>query len=165
MRILFLYVLLVLMVSGCIPPELKLPSLPRGPKGERGIQGPPGKPGKGLSSKELKSIDLLINNKREYVAESTSYSFGFAPTITGFVYLTNHGRLYKLENKNSQTVGKDIELITRIAEREDFIAINKIAYGEDIKQVFSAATKEGIVYTSNDLKKWSMIESKIDLNN
>ena len=165
MRILFLYVLLVVMVSGCIPPELKLPSLPRGPKGERGIQGPPGKPGKGLSSKEQKAIDLLINNKREYVVESTSYSFGFAPTITGFVYLTNHGRLYKLENKNSQTVGKDIELITRIAEREDFIAINRIAYGEDIKQVFSAATKEGIVYTSNDLNKWSMTKNRIILNN
>ena len=168
MRILFLYVLLIVMVIGCIPPELKLPSLPRGPKGERGkqgIQGPPGKPGKGLSSKELKSIDLLINNKREYVAESTSYSFGFAPTITGFVYLTNHGRLYKLENKNSQTVGKNIELIIRIAEREDFIAINRIAYGDDIKQVFSAVTKEGIVYISNDLKKWSMIKNSIILNN
>ena len=107
----------------------------------------------------------MINNEREYLVESTSYSFGFAPTITGFVYLTNHGRLYKLENKNSQTVGKDIELIIRIAERKDFIAINRIAYGEDIKQVFSAATKEGIVYTSNDLKKWSMIKSRIDLNN
>ena len=156
------------MASGCIPPELKFPSLPRGPKGERGkqgIQGPPGKPGKGLSSKELNAIDLLINNEHEYIVESTSYSFGFAPTITGFVYLTNHGYIYKLENKNSQNVGKDIELITRIAERKDFIAINRIAYGEDIKQVFSAATKEGIVYTSNDLKKWSMIESKIDLNN
>ena len=156
------------MVIGCIPPELKIPSLPRGPKGERGkqgIQGPPGKPGKGLSSKELKAIDLLINNEREYIVESTSYSFGFAPTVTVFVYLTNHGYLYKLENKNSQTIGKDIELITRIAERKDFIAINRIAYGEDIKQVFSAATKEGIVYTSNDLKKWSMIKSRIDLNN
>ena len=155
------------MVNGCIPPELKLPSLPRGPKGERGkqgIQGPPGKPGKGLSSKELKAIDLLLNGKSEYVVESTSYSFGFAPTITGFVYLTNHGYLYKLENKNSQTIGKEIKLITRIAVREDFIAINRIAYGEDIKQVFSAATKEGIVYTSNDLKKWSMIESRINLN-
>ena len=155
------------MIIGCIPPELKFPSLPRGPKGERGkqgIQGPPGKPGKGLSSKELKA-DLLINDKSEYLVESTSYSFGFAPTITGFVYLTNHGRLYKLENKNSQNVGKDIELITRIAERKDFIAINRIAYGEDIKQVFSAATKEGIVYISDDLKKWSMIKNSIILNN
>ena len=107
----------------------------------------------------------MIKNKREYVVESTSYSFGFAPTITGFVYLTNHGRIYKLENKNSQTIGKDIELITRIADREDFIAINRIAYGEDIKQVFSAATKEGIVYTSDDLNKWSMIKNRIILNN
>ena len=81
------------------------------------------------------------------------------------MYLTNHGRIYKLENKNSQTVGKDIKLITRIAEREDFIAINRIAYGEDIKQVFSAATKEGIVYISDDLNKWSMIKNRITLNN
>ena len=168
-KTLLYYSLVIFITKGCIPSLLT-----QGPKGEpgiQGIQGPkgepgkPGKPGKSLSSEKLKAIDLLINNKSEYVVESTSYSFGFAPTITGFVYLTNHGRIYKLENKNSQTVGKDIELITRIAEREDFIAINRIAYGEDIKQVFSAATKEGIVYTSNDLKKWSMIENKIDLNN
>ena len=168
MRIFFSYILLIVFINGCSPPELKLPSLPRRPKGERGkqgIQGPPGKPGQGLSSKQLESIDLLINDKHEYVVGSTSYSFGFAPTITGFVYLTNHGYIYKLENKNSQNVGKDIELITRIAERKDFIAINRIAYGEDIKQVFSAATKEGVVYISNDLKKWSMIKNSIILNN
>ena len=165
-KTLLFYSLVIIITKGCIPSLLT-----QGPKGEpgiQGIQGPkgePGKPGKGLSSKELKAIDLLINNKREYVVESTSYSFGFAPTITGFVYLTNHGRIYKLENKNSQTVGKDIELITRIAKREDFIAINRIAYGEDIKQVFSAATKEGIVYTSDDLNKWSMIKNRIILNN
>ena len=168
MRKFSLYVLLVVFTNGCIPPELKLPSLPKGPKGEQGkqgIQGPPGKPGKGLSSKQQKSIDLLINNKYEYVVGSTSYSFGFAPTITGFVYLTNHGRLFKLENKNPQTVGKDIELLIRIAKREDFIAMNRIVYGEDIKQVFSATTKEGIVYTSYNLEKWSMIKNKIILNN
>lgn len=168
-KTLLFYSLVIFITKGCIPSLLT-----QGPKGEpgiQGIQGPkgepgkPGKPGKGLSNEELKAIDLLINNKREYVVESTSYSFGFAPTITGFVYLTNHGRIYKLENKNSQTIGKDIELITRIADREDFIAINRIAYGEDIKQVFSAATKEGIVYTSDDLYKWSMIKNRIILNN
>ena len=168
-KTLLFYSLVIFITKGCIPSLLT-----QGPKGEpgiQGIQGPkgepgkPGKPGKGLSNEELKAIDLLINNKREYVVESTSYSFGFAPTITGFVYLTNYGRIYKLENKNSQTVGKDIQLITRIAEREDFIAINRIAYGEDIKQVFSAATKEGIVYTSDDLNKWSMIKNRIILNN
>ena len=168
-KTLLFYSLVIFITKGCIPSLLT-----QGPKGEpgiQGIQGPkgepgkPGKPGKGLSNEQLKAIDLLINNKREYVVESTSYSFGFAPTITGFVYLTNYGRIYKLENKNSQTIGKDIELITRIADREDFIAINRIAYGEDIKQVFSAATKEGIVYTSDDLNKWSMIKNRIILNN
>ena len=165
-KTLLFYSFSIFIIKGCIP--IHLPQGPKGEPGIQGIQGPkgaPGKPGKGLSSKELKAIDLLINNKREYVVESTSYIFGFAPTITGFVYLTNHGRIYKLENKNSQTVGKNIELIIRIAEREDFIAINRIAYGEDIKQVFSAVTKEGIVYISNDLKKWSMIKNSIILNN
>ena len=168
-KTLLFYSFSIFIIKGCIP--IHLPQGPKGEPGIQGIQGPkgepgkPGKPGKGLSSKELKAIDLLINNKREYVVESTSYIFGFAPTITGFVYLTNHGRIYKLENKNSQTVGKDIELITRIAEREDFVAINRIAYGEDIKQVFSAATKEGIVYISDDLNKWSMIKNRITLNN
>ena len=165
-KTLLFYSFSIFIIKGCIP--IHLPQGPKGEPGIQGIQGPkgaPGKPGKGLSNEELKAIDLLINNKREYVVESTSYSFGFAPTITGFVYLTNHGRIYKLENKNSQTIGKDIELITRIADREDFIAINRIAYGEDIKQVFSAATKEGIVYTSDDLNKWSMIKNRIILNN
>jgi len=165
-KTLLFYSFSIFIIKGCIP--IHLPQGPKGEPGIQGIQGPkgaPGKPGKGLSSNELKAIDLLINNKSEYVVESTSYSFGFAPTITGFVYLTNHGRLYKLENKNSQNVGKDIELITRIAERKDFIAINRIAYGEDIKQVFSAATKEGIVYISDDLKNWSMIKNSIILNN
>ena len=165
-KTLLFYSFSIFIIKGCIP--IHLPQGPKGEPGIQGIQGPkgaPGKPGKGLSSKELKAIDLLINNKSEYVVESTSYSFGFAPTITGFVYLTNHGRLYKLENKNSQNVGKDIELITRIAERKDFIAINRIAYGEDIKQVFSAATREGIVYISNDLNKWSKIKDRIILNN
>ena len=170
-KTLLFYSLLILIIKGCIPPHL---TRSKGrtwySRYSRNVvnkvsKGHLGNLGKGLSSKELKAIDLLINNKREYVVESTSYSFGFAPTITGFVYLTNHGRIYKLENKNSQTVGKDIELITRIAEREDFIAINRIAYGEDIKQVFSAATKEGIVYISDDLNKWSMIKNRIILNN
>ena len=42
-----------------------------------------------------------------------SYSFGFAPTITGFVFLTNYGRLFKLENKNPQVLGTDFLFITK----------------------------------------------------
>ena len=152
------------MITGCIPPELRGPTGPPGPKGASGKPGPAGKPGKGLSNQQLKSIDLFLNNESEYLVGATSYNFGFAPTITGFAYLTNHGKLFKLQNKNPQVIGKDIELIGQIADRKDFISINRIAYGEDIKQFFSAATKEGLIYISNDLKKWIVVSSKIELN-
>ena len=151
------------MITGCIPPELRGPIGPPGPKGASGKPGPAGKPGKGLSNQQLKSIDLFLNNESEYLVGATSYNFGFAPTITGFAYLTNHGKLFKLQNKNPQVIGKDIELIGQIADRKDFISINRIAYGEDIKQFFSAATKEGLIYTSNDLKKWTVVSTKIEL--
>ena len=157
------YIILLIMITGCIPPELRGPTGPPGPKGASGKPGPAGKPGKGLSNQQLKSIDLFLNNESEYLVGATSYNFGFAPTITGFAYLTNHGKLFKLQNKNPQVIGKDIELIGQIADRKDFISINRIAYGEDIKQFFSAATKEGLIYISNDLKKWTLVSNKIEL--
>ena len=158
------YIILLIMITGCIPPELRGPTGPPGPKGASGKPGPAGKPGKGLSNQQLKSIDLFLNDESEYLVGATSYNFGFAPTITGFAYLTNHGKLFKLQNKNPQVIGKDIELIGQIADRKDFISINRIAYGEDIKQFFSAATKEGLIYISNDLKKWTAVSNKIELN-
>ena len=161
------YITLLITLTGCIPPELRGPTGPTGPagpKGDSGKPGPTGKPGKGLSNQQLKNIDLLLNDKSEYLVGSTSYNFGFAPTITGFAYITNHGRLFKLQNKNPQTIGKNIELVVRIADRKDFISINRIAYGEDIKQYFTATTKEGIIYTSIDLKKWIQVSDRIDLN-
>jgi len=161
------YITLLITLTSCIPPELRGPTGPTGPagpKGDSGKPGPTGKPGKGLSNQQLKNIDLLLNDKSEYLVGSTSYNFGFAPTITGFAYITNHGRLFKLQNKNPQTIGKNIELVVRIADRKDFISINRIAYGEDIKQYFTATTKEGIIYTSIDLKKWIQVSDRIDLN-
>ena len=158
------YIILLFILTGCIPPELRGPTGPPGPKGDPGKPGPAGKAGKGFSNQQLKSIDLFLNDKSEYIVGTTSFNFGFAPTITGFAYLTNHGKLFKLQNKNPQIIGTDIELIGQIADRKDFISINRIAYGEDIKQFFSAATKEGLIYTSNDLRKWTVVLNKIDLN-
>jgi len=145
----------------CIPNNIPGPEGPPGPPGPKGIQGTPGikgKDGKGLSSKELNQINKILkvrdSSNKEIIIGSTSYSFGFAPTITGFLFLTNYGKLFKLENKNPQVLGNSIVFITKIDSRTDFVSLNRIVYAEDIKQYFSAVTKSGIVYTSDDLEKW-----------
>ena len=150
MKFLKLLFIISLILFGCTPKTIPGPQGPTGAqgiKGERGIQGlrgipgppgPQGKPGKNISEKQKKNIDELINsysNNAEKIVASTSYSFGFAPTITGFVYLTNHGRIFKLE--------------------KDFVSINRIVHGEDIKQFFSATTSSGLIFTSEDLKVWA----------
>jgi len=171
MRLKTLYIFYIILLFGCIPKNMlgpEGPAGPRGPKGEpgpQGIKGDPGlpgengKPGKGLSKEELKNIQELINknktSNKEFIVGSASYSFGFAPTITGFIYITNFGRLFKLENKNPQSLGSSIELVTKIGNKTDFISIKRVVYGEDIKQYFSAVTKSGTVYTSENLKDWS----------
>ena len=160
-----------LLLTGCTPRSVPGPPGPEGPKGmrgERGIQGlrgipgppgPEGKPGRSMSENQLKTFNEFINDnksdKKEVIIGTTSYNFGFAPTITGFVYLTNHGRVFKLDNKTPQTLGQSIEFISTIADRKDFSSISRIAYGEDIKQYFTATTSSGIIYTSEDLKIWN----------
>ncbi len=69
--------------------------------------------------------------------------------------MTNYGRLFKLENQNPEVLGKNVTFITTIDSRKDFINISRIVYAEDIKQYFSAITKSGIVYTSENLKNWN----------
>ena len=160
-------ILIICILFGCT--FQKLPG-PIGPKGDQGIQGlpgpvgpagptgPKGKSGRSLSENQLTKINQLIQqnkNGSEFVVGTSSYRFGFAPTITGFLYLTNHGRLYKLENSNPQSLGQKIDFITTIADRKDFISINRNVQGEDIKQYFSATTKSGDIYTSENLKKWN----------
>ena len=163
-----LYALLFLIFYfGCIPSNAPGPEGPPGPLGPSGPPGPPGpqgipgikgKDGTIIPSKILNQIDKIIDrhnlSKEEYIISSASYSFGFAPTITGFVFLTNYGRLFKLENQNPEVLGKNITFITTIDSRKDFINISRIVYAEDIKQYFSAITKSGIVYTSENLKDW-----------
>ena len=153
--------LFLLFYFGCIPnnsPGPVGPTGPTGPSGPQGIPGNKGKDGTSIPPKTLNQINKFIDNhnfsKEENIISSASYSFGFAPTITGFVFLTNYGRLFKLENQNPQVLGKNITFITKIDSRKDFINITRIVYAEDIKQYFSAVTKSGNVYTSENLKDW-----------
>tara|TARA_B100000900_G_scaffold401418_1_gene406080 strand:+ start:369 stop:866 length:498 start_codon:yes stop_codon:yes gene_type:complete len=152
---------------GCIPASSPGPKGPPGPPGVSGPSGPPGpqgppglkgKDGTIIPSKILNQIDEIIDrhnlSKEEYIISSTSYSFGFAPTITGFVFLTNYGRLFKLENQNPEVLGKNVTFITMIDSRKDFIDISRIVYAEDIKQYFTVVTKSGVIYTSENLKEW-----------
>ena len=167
---------MLLCFFGCIPKNttgpqgLPGPVGPPGPPGPPGPQGNPGnkgKDGKGISKEIIDKIDQVLREKNtleeEVFISSTSYSFGFAPTITGFVFLTNHGKLFKLENKNPQVLGTDLSYITKIDSRIDFIDIKRIVYAEDIKQYFSVVTESGLVYTSDDLKNWEKTSS-IKLN-
>lgn len=155
---------------GCIPKSIPGPKGPTGPSGPSGPSGPigpqgipgiKGKDGDNISSKTLNQIDKIIAehnlSNEENIISSASYSFGFAPTITGFVFLTNHGRVFKLENQNPQVLGKNVTFMTTIDSEKDFISMSRIVYAEDIKQYFIAVTKSGIVYKSENLKDWDRI--------
>ena len=142
---------------------------PIGPKGERGLQGPVGPkglPGKSISKPLLDKIEkyIKINEQQsEILVDITSYSFGFAPKITGFCFLTNYGRLFKLENKNIKTLGNNIELVTKIGNHKDFIAFSRNSSEENISQYFTAITNSGYIYFSKDLIKWDQI-TQLNLN-
>lgn len=153
-------------LAGCTPQSVPGPQGPEGPRGiqgEQGIQGPfgpAGKAGKSISRDKLNKVETFLKlSQQESVVGSASYSFGMAPTITGFCYLTSHGRVFKLENKNTQTLGEKVGFVGTIADHTDFIGLNRIVYGEDIKQYFSAVTRSGMIYTSEDLKNWTQNSS------
>ncbi len=171
MRILTFFLFFSFILNGCFSKISLGPEGPPGPKGERGkigpqgIPGPQGIAGKSVPKDDIKAINDILNEESEYIVESSSYNFGFAPTITGFIYLTNHGNIYKLENQNPESLGKNFEFITKINNRKDFISLSRIVYGEDIKQYFSAVTKTGLIFTSENLKTWKLVQEKLDLNN
>ena len=153
-------------LTGCTPQSVPGPQGPEGPRGiqglqgEEGIQGPTGKAGKSISRDKLNKVETFLKlSQQESVVGSASYSFGMAPTITGFCYLTSHGRVFKLENKNTQTLGEKVGFVGTIADHTDFIGLNRIVYGEDIKQYFNAVTRSGLIYTSEDLKNWTQNSS------
>ena len=176
MKIHFSLFIIFIILSGCIPQGTPGPQGPPGKDGLRGESGPTGPQGKtgpqgpaGISvpAAVFEKVEALIvqqnNLQKEVVVGIESYSFGLAPRITGFCYLTSHGRIFKLENKNTQALGESLVFVGQVAENKDFIGISRIAYGDDIKQYFSAFTASGLIFTSEDLKSWSQ-KGKISLD-
>ena len=116
--------------------------------------------GKSVSAEILKNIDAVLAaespKSNESIVGSVAYTFGIAPRITGFVFLTNHGNVYKLENKNPQELGGALEKIVRIANFTNFTVFTRTTYGDDIKQFFAACTSDGKIYTSENLTDWQL---------
>ena len=164
MRYLTSIVTLLLLLTGCVPQSSAGPQGPpgkdgaTGKPGNQGKMGPMGPAGSSVPADQLKKIDSFLtqNNEslNEHIVAIESYTFGLAPRITGFCFLTSHGRIFKMENKNTQVLGESISLVGKISDHHDFISLSRIAYGEDIKQYFVAATKSGMVFTTDDLKTW-----------
>ena len=154
---------LLLLLTGCLPQGSAGPQGPPGKDGAKGLTGqgmtgPMGPAGSSIPADQLKKVEAFLsqNNEssNEHIVAIESYSFGLAPRITGFCFLTSHGRIFKMENKNVQVLGESISLVGRISNHYDFISLSRIAYGEDIKQYFVATTKSGMVFTTDDLKTW-----------
>ena len=147
-------ILILCVLIGCTG----LPTGSVGPQGEPGPAGPrgtKGSDGKSISQDLIEKIEKSLNsNDSESIVGSTAYSFGIAPRITGFVYLTSLGKIYKLENKNPQQLGKNIEFVTQVSKTQKFISLGRTTYGDDIKQFFTAVTQNGKIFTSEDLKSW-----------
>ena len=129
----------------------------QGPRGPVGPRGPKGADGKSVPKELLKIIEGLIYD--EVVVGSIAYSFGIAPRITGFAYLTSSGKIYKLENSNPQKLGNKVELVTQISKNNQFISLGRTTYGDDIKQFFTAVTINGEIYTSEKLDSWMKMAS------
>ena len=156
--------LLLLLLTGCVPQGSIGPQGPPGKDGatgKPGIQGkigPMGPAGSSVPTHQLKKVEAFLaqNNEssNEHIVAIESYTFGLAPRITGFCFLSSHGRIFKMENKNTQVLGESITLVGKISDHYDFISLSRIAYGEDIKQYFVAVTKSGMVFTTDDLKTW-----------
>jgi len=163
MRYLTSIVTLLLLLTGCVPQGSAGPQGPPGKDGAKGLTGqgmtgPMGPAGASVPTDQLKKVEAFLsqNNEssNEHIVAIESYSFGLAPRITGFCFLTSHGRIFKMENKNTQILGESISLVGKISDHYDFISLSRIAYGEDIKQCFVAVTKSGMVFTTDDLKTW-----------
>ena len=158
MKYLTSIVTLLLLLTGCLPKGSAGPQGAPGKDGAKGMTGPMGPVGSSVPADQLKKVEAFLsqNNEssNEHIVAIESYSFGLAPRITGFCFLTSHGRIFKMENKNTQILGESISLVGKISDHYDFISLSRIAYGEDIKQYFAAATKSGLVFTTDDLKTW-----------
>ena len=146
-------------IGGSIGPQGEPgPAGPKGPKGPVGPRGPKGADGQNVPKELLEKIEALTSDN-EVVVGSIAYSFGIAPRITGFAYLTSSGKIYKLENSNPQKLGNKVELVTQISKDDQFISLGRTTYGDDIKQFFTAVTINGEIYTSEKLGSWTKMAS------
>ena len=146
-------------IGGSIGPQGEPgPAGPEGPKGPIGLRGPKGADGQNVPKELLEKIEALTSDN-EVVVGSVAYSFGIAPRITGFAYLTSSGKVYKLENRNPQKLGNKVELVTQISKDDQFISLGRTTYGDDIKQFFTAVTINGEIYTSEKLDSWTKMAS------
>ena len=146
-------------VGGSIGPQGEPgPAGPEGPKGPIGPRGPKGADGQNVPKELMEKIEALTSDN-EVVVGSIAYSFGIAPRITGFAYLTSSGKVYKLENSNPQKLGNKVELVTQISKDDQFISLGRTTYGDDIKQFFTAVTINGEIYTSEKLDSWTKMAS------
>ena len=146
-------------IGGSIGPQGEPgPAGPEGPKGPIGPRGPKGADGQNVPKELLEKIEALTSDN-EVVVGSVAYSFGIAPRITGFAYLTSSGKVYKLENSNPQKLGNKVELVTQISKDDQFISLGRTTYGDDIKQFFTAVTMNGAIYTSEKLDSWTKMAS------
>ena len=146
-------------IGGSIGPQGEPgPAGPEGPKGPAGPRGPKGADGQNVPKELLEKIEVLTSDN-EVVVGSIAYSFGIAPRITGFAYLTSSGKIYKLENSNPQKLGNKVELVTQISKDDQFISLGRTTYGDDIKQFFTAVTMNGEIYTSEKLDSWTKMAS------
>ena len=146
-------------IGGSIGPQGEPgPAGPEGPKGPIGPRGPKGADGQNVPKQLLEKIEALTSDN-EVVVGSVAYSFGIAPRITGFAYLTSSGKVYKLENRNPQKLGNKVELVTQLSKDDQFISLGRTTYGDDIKQFFTAVTINGEIYTSEKLDSWTKMAS------
>ena len=156
-------IIILSFLAGCIPPSSSIPGPkgepgPKGDTGPKGAQGPKGNNGESVPSELLKKLEKSLNNSNnETIVGTLAYSFGIAPRITGFSYLTSSGKVFKLENKNPQKFGSEIKFITQISTNQKFVSFGRTTYGDDIKQLFTAVSTNGDIYISEKLDSWTKV--------
>ena len=153
-----LSIFITLLLIGCAGLPIGGSIGPQGEPGPAGPEGPKGADGQNVPKQLLEKIEALTSDN-EVVVGSVAYSFGIAPRITGFAYLTSSGKVYKLENSNPQKLGNKVELVTQISKDDQFISLGRTTYGDDIKQFFTAVTINGEIYTSEKLDSWTKMAS------
>ena len=110
-----------------------------------------------VNEKNQQPENSLNNSNNETIVGTLAYSFGIAPRITGFSYLTSSGKVFKLENKNPQKFGSEIKFITQISTNQKFVSFGRTTYGDDIKQLFTAVSTNGDIYISEKLDSWTKV--------